>query len=566
MNFNLIGLRKFKIESAVIIALIACSSLVSTDPAHAGGVTTDFTFPCNTGTYTVQYSGSFGPTETPTTGGTLTAGGSCDGEFSVDSSVTSIGYSAFSGNTAIRKVNFPEGLRSFAEAAFGSTQIKEVTLPSSVTSIGTSSFIYVSSIETFTTYSTMSLPAGFLADNALKSISILSNMVTITDWAFARSTYLTSITLPASLREIGNHVFSNVYSLKTITFPASLQSIGANVFSYAPVETFTTYSSMAIGEYSFLKGSTLRNVQILGNVETIGSNAFDSATALSTVTLPASLKTIGSEAFKNARSLTSITIPSGLLNIEANSFDIERFTSLTYNGSNSSILLTLQTFMAPGYFVNGIDPAIAIRAAEAKARAEAAAKEAAAKARAEAEAKAAQEKAKALAILQKHVTADDIIYIDYIIEDFAAPPIIKPTIDTYKAAGVPGVTNKNLLLVNDLVDNIKLQELNITTMCDAVKIANIVIDISQITIYSKKIIKQSEMKILLIDDIAPRELHVFTNYLADCPSVERDTPAELEAAAKKFKIYQAEEKLKMEKIREAARADLLAKIAAAFSN
>jgi hypothetical protein len=111
--------------------------------------------------------------------------------------------------------------------------------------------------------------------------------------------------------------------------------------------------------------------------------------------------------------------------------------------------------MAPGYFVNDIDPAIAIRAAEARARAEADAKEAAAKARAEADAKAAQEKAKALEVLQNHVIADDDIIIkgtDYVIQDFAALPIAKPTIKTYKDAGVPGVTIVNLVLVNDLVE------------------------------------------------------------------------------------------------------------------
>jgi len=471
-------------------------------------------------------------------------------------------------NNTITKIVFPEGLRSIGEAAFASTFIKEVILPASLTTIGSSSYIYVSSIETFTTYSSMTLPDGFLADNSLRSVSILANIESISNFAFARNANLSHLILPNSVVSIGANAFTNT-ALKSITFPASLQSIGANVFLGSPVETFTTNSSMEIGSFDFLKGSTLRNVQILGNVETIGSNAFDSATALSTITLPASLKTIGSEAFKNARSLTSITIPSGLLNIETNSFDIERFTSLTYNGSNSSVLLTLQTFMAPGYFVNGIDPAIAIRAAEARARAEAAAKEAAAKARAEADAKAAQEKAKAVELLQNYVIADDDIIIkgtDYVIQDFAALPIIKPTIETYKAAGVPGVTNKNLLLVNDLVDNIKLQDLNIITMCDAVKVANIVVDISEITIYSKKIIKKSELNILSINDIAPRELHIFTNYLSICPSVERDTIAEIEAAAKKFKIYQAEEKLKIEKIREAARADLLAKIAAAFSN
>jgi hypothetical protein len=101
-------------------------------------------------------------------------------------------------------------------------------------------------------------------------------------------------------------------------------------------------------------------------------------------------------------------------------------------------------------------------------------------------------------------------------------------------------------------------------MCDAVKIANIVINISQITIYNNIIIKKSELNILSINTIAPRELRLFTNYLVDCPPLERDTPAEIEAAAKKFRIHQAEEKLKLEKLRLQERADLLEKIAEAF--
>jgi hypothetical protein len=46
--------------------------------------------------------------------------------------------------------------------------------------------------------------------------------------------------------------------------------------------------------------------------------------------------------------------------------------------------------------------------------------------------------------------------------------------------------------------------------------------------------------------------------------VERDTPAEIEAAAEKFKINQAMEQLLIKNIRQQERADLLEKIAAAF--
>ena len=137
------------------LALIVCGSLISNTPAHAAVPTTDFIFPCNTGTYTVQYPGTLGPTETPTTGGNLTSGGGCSGEFSIDSSITSIAYVAFMYNTTITKILFPDGLRSIGESAFDSTFIKEVILPASLTTIGSSSYIYVSSIETFTTYSSV---------------------------------------------------------------------------------------------------------------------------------------------------------------------------------------------------------------------------------------------------------------------------------------------------------------------------------------------------------------------------------------------------------------------------
>ena len=532
------------------LALIVCGSLFTNTTANAVDPTTDFLFPCNTGTYTVRYAGTLGPTETPTTGGNLTSGGGCSGEFSLDTSVTSIAYIAFWTNTTITKVIFPEGLKSIGGSAFDSTRIREVTLPASLETITSSAYLYVTSVETFTTYSSITLPDGFLADNSLRSVSILANIESISNFAFARNIYLAQLTLPNSVISIGANAFTNT-ALKSITFPASLQSIGANVFLGSPVETFTTNSSMALGSYDFLKGSTLRNVQILGNVETIGSNAFDSATALSTVTLPASLRTIGSSAFANANSLTSITIPSGLVSLESDSFKTEQFTTITYNGSNSSILLTLQTFMAPGYFVNNIDPAIAIRAAAAAA----AAREAAAKARAEADAKAASEKAKALEALQNHVIAvDELINAGYTIVELAALAIEKPTIETYKTAGIPGVTSINLVLVNDLIDKIKPKELNFTTMCDAVNTANIVIRISQITLINNTIVKNSDLKILAIENIAPRERRGFTNFLTNYSSEERNTPNELVAAAQAYKAKLAADNQKAKEARLLARA------------
>jgi BspA type Leucine rich repeat region (6 copies) len=358
-------------------ALIAGITSVVTTPAYSIDPT-PFYFSCNGGgTYTVEYAGE--PTETPTSGGTVTDGSSCAGAVVIDDSVETIGGNAFS-SAAITSITLPANLRSIAanafesmgltsitlpaslriigDRAFASSGLTSITLPASLVSIGLDAF-YGSSIETFTTYSSVNIPVEFLASSAtLHSINILGDVETISARAFHDAPNLTSITLPASLRSIDDSAFygtTNLTSitlpeglvtigdyafeysgLTSITLPASLVSLGTGVFDSSPIETFTTYSSMEIPVALFQSSTALRSVNILGNVETISASAFASANNLTSITLPASLKSIGDYAFEYS-GLTSITLPAGLRSIGDYAFYFSGLTSISLPASMVSL-------------------------------------------------------------------------------------------------------------------------------------------------------------------------------------------------------------------------------------
>jgi hypothetical protein len=115
-----------------------------------------------------------------------------------------------------------------------------------------------------------------------------------------------------------------------------LVSLGVGAFGGTNIETFTTYSSMAIPAFLLQNSTALRSVNILGNVETIGASAFASSSLVS-ITPPASLISIGGSAFYGTLNLTSITLPEGFLSIADYAFSNSGITSITLPASLISI-------------------------------------------------------------------------------------------------------------------------------------------------------------------------------------------------------------------------------------
>ncbi|MDR2535624.1 MAG: leucine-rich repeat domain-containing protein, partial [Treponema sp.] len=156
-------------------------------------------------------------------------------------SLTSIGYSAFSGCSSLASVTIPGSVTSISNSAFsgcsnlrftvtgtGSYRTLEngkilisnsnelaaypsangaVTIPGSVTSIGYSAFYGCTS---------------------LASVTIPGSVTSIGDSAFSWCTSLTSVTIPSSVTSIGNAAFYECSSLTSVTFAAGSNISEAN--------------------------------------------------------------------------------------------------------------------------------------------------------------------------------------------------------------------------------------------------------------------------------------------------------------------------------------------------
>jgi len=196
-----------------------------------------------------------------------------------------IGNEAFYGNRTITEVVIPNTVTTIANgtgrvyymdegrgAFMGCSNLVSITLPNSLTHIGSRAFAGCAKIT---------------------SITIPDSVITIGSGAFFRSG-LTSIKIPDSVVEIGEYTFSICNSLVSVILPNGITKIARNLFSSC---------------------NNLASVTIPDTVTTIDGGAFEECISLVSITFPASVKEIWGSAFKNCTNLSSVVLAEDAKNI-----------------------------------------------------------------------------------------------------------------------------------------------------------------------------------------------------------------------------------------------------------
>lgn len=131
--------------------------------------------------------------------------------------VVSIGSSAFSNSTSLTAIELPDSLTNIGDNAFNRSAIRSLDIPDSVTSIGAFAFRGSSLVSVKLPSNLSSIASGlFLGVSGLTEITLPDTVTGIGTQAFY-GTGLTSISIPDAVTTIGTQAFYNVLDFPDFT-------------------------------------------------------------------------------------------------------------------------------------------------------------------------------------------------------------------------------------------------------------------------------------------------------------------------------------------------------------
>ena len=299
-------------------------------------------------------------------------------------SLEKIGIYAFSGNQSLKSVNIPakvktiesnafhncgltdlviqEGVQTIDNYAFESNSLQNLTLPSTIKSIGNEAFRYNNNLQSIICNAVMPPALGDNAFNIEITSSIKVPMASIAAYRKAYGwkdfsnyysgevvadgiTYridengamvaavepsLTEANIPSSVEFEGNrylvikingYAFADNTNLTAVTLSEGLVEIGEFAFSGCKnLESVTLSESLTtLGDYAFSSCKSLKTIKIPSGVTTIPRSCFSGCSSLKSVTIPEGVTAIGGEAFYHC-DLNALTLPESLETIEYYAF------------------------------------------------------------------------------------------------------------------------------------------------------------------------------------------------------------------------------------------------------
>lgn len=180
--------------------------------------------------------------------------------------LTTVSADAFYGCTKLANVNLHEGITTIGLRAFYNCKLTEITIPSTVTSIGNSAF--------------------------------KGNPTTTIVWKPKSCTIGSDSDAP---------FYSTNSQVTSFTFGDSVQVIPAYLCKYMKIESIAIPATVtSIGQSAFMYCTNLKHFEFPQGIKTLATSVLEGCTALEEVIIPSSVTTINQDAFYNCSALQAI--------------------------------------------------------------------------------------------------------------------------------------------------------------------------------------------------------------------------------------------------------------------
>lgn len=242
--------------------------------------------------------------------------------------------------TSLKNVVVPNSVESISDSTFaGCTSLESITLPfvgGSKTentwfgyifgqpSYGTAGE-YISNTlkEVIITGGTIISDGSFKNCSFIKSITMPNTITSIGSSVFEGCSGLTNIYIPSSVKEIGFGIFKGCSYLNTITVPF----LGPTIDSTDNAYLGYFYQGYSAWNHAETVESALKNIVIL-NDKDILTMAFYNCIYIESITLPTTISSIGEKSFEGCSNLKSIYYMGTQ----------QQWSSITIDSSNNTIL------------------------------------------------------------------------------------------------------------------------------------------------------------------------------------------------------------------------------------
>ena len=208
-----------------------------------------------------------------------------------------------------------DAITAIGDYAFYGNNISALTIPSSVTHIGTSALQGCSAIATLTIPDAITTieDKTFQGCTSLASITMPDAITAIKDSAFLNCSSLVISSLPTSLTSLGSSAFSGCSSISSIAFPAALKTVGENAFANC-----IGIARMNIDDLAIWLSIDFANS--LSNPLYYARNLYLNNELVSDLVIPNRITELKNYTFTNCSSITSVVIPNTVKAVSPTAF------------------------------------------------------------------------------------------------------------------------------------------------------------------------------------------------------------------------------------------------------